>query len=108
GDELRTDVPAALPYGQTASNNFEAMIYHASETLITPADNIRLQDVNLSIDLPSRWVSKLQFQNARAFVYLRNLGILWKANEHGLDPRYVHSNYPPAFTTSIGVQLNLK
>ncbi len=50
------------------------------------ADNIRLQDIRLGYTFKK--CPGLPFQDMNAFVYLNNVGIIWRANKSGLDPDY--------------------
>ncbi|SEN69445.1 TonB-linked outer membrane protein, SusC/RagA family [bacterium A37T11] len=74
GDEAFTQVPAWIYPVNYGADNF----YTYSEILVEKGDHIRLQDVRLSYHL-KKW---------QLFVYANNLGILWRANKHGIDPDY--------------------
>jgi len=109
GDELTTDVPAALPYSVSTSSNeyFEALVYQASAALVTKGDYIRLQDINVSYQVPYGLIHGLGVRNANVYVYMRNLGLLWRANKHGIDPEYTGASYPSPLSLSVGVKINL-
>jgi TonB-linked SusC/RagA family outer membrane protein len=102
GDELTTNVPAFVYPQVTARNSF----YQYSEVLVEKGDHIRLQDVRLSYDVPSK--NKF-FSELSVYAYANNLGLLWKANHAGLDPDFVsqYSNtiYPNPASLSLGVRV---
>ncbi|SEN42370.1 TonB-linked outer membrane protein, SusC/RagA family [bacterium A37T11] len=102
GDEKYTNVPSRTDTYEEQ----RAWVYQYTTALITPADVIRLQDINLSYTFKHR-VPGLPFQNLKVFVYSRNLAILWRANKQGIDPDYPHASYPAPKSFSIGLQTNL-
>ncbi len=103
GDEKFTDVPASGKIGEDTPNS--SVIYKASEAVISKGDHIRLQDINLSYTLPSRFAEKLSIRNMRFYAYARNLGILWKANKHGIDPDFVEAMFVVPRSYALGIQL---
>lgn len=105
GDEEHTDVPAYLPLEAISSGNYMATVYSESEALITRGDHIRIQDVNLSYTLAKRITENLNMQSIRISAYARNLGILWKANKHGIDPDYVNALYRAPRSYSLGLNV---
>ncbi|WP_166670658.1 SusC/RagA family TonB-linked outer membrane protein [Olivibacter sp. XZL3] len=78
GDELKTNVPAMIYPFDYARETF----YKYSEVLVERGDQIRLQDIRLSytpkIGMP--------FSNFQVYAYANNLGLLWRANGHNIDP----------------------
>lgn len=57
--------------------------YANSSVLIARADNIRFRDAMLSYG----WTSRAgMLKSAVVYLYLNNIGLLWKANKYGLDP----------------------
>lgn len=96
GDEDKTDVPSFIyPLTVKDRNAFYLNSAHLSEK----ADHIRLQFVNLSYHLNS--TMKYLPKSMRIFLNASDLGILWRANKHGLDPDYPYS-IRPSQTYSIG------
>lgn len=79
GDELKTQVPAAI----YPSNFLRDDFYLNSSILIEKGDHVRLQDVRLSYDIGKRGAV---FKNASFYVFGSNLGLIWKANKKGIDP----------------------
>ncbi|WP_164974157.1 SusC/RagA family TonB-linked outer membrane protein [Filimonas effusa] len=94
GDELHTNVPSMVYPAIANRDNF----YYNSEVNVFKGDNIRLQDINLSYGLNthSEWLKSLNL-----YLYLNNVGILWKANKAGLDPDY---GVPPPKSIAIGLK----
>ncbi|MBS9525971.1 SusC/RagA family TonB-linked outer membrane protein [Litoribacter alkaliphilus] len=99
GDELRTDVPS-LPMGANLNRD---NVYRFSEVLVERGDHIRLQDVNLTYDLPvGRW--NLPVSRVQTYVYANNLGILWKASDDPLDPDF--RSMRPLRSVSLGARID--
>jgi hypothetical protein len=103
GDEQHTNVPAGTP----SYNSSLANAYNRSMTLITSGSHIRLQDLNFSYTLPSALLGRLRFSQARIFANVRNLGLIWAENNHGIDPEYPYSTYPAPRSIAFGVQVSL-
>ncbi|SEN13561.1 TonB-linked outer membrane protein, SusC/RagA family [bacterium A37T11] len=89
GDESITNVPAMIYPLVSASDQF----YSNSSILVEKADHIRLQDIQVSY----------QYRHIQFYVYANNLGILWRANKHGIDPDYATDVLPEPFSISAGV-----
>jgi len=88
GDESFTNVPSLI---YPADNNRD-QFYNLSEILVEKGDHIRLQDIRVSYDLDKQTIRKLPFQNVRIYIYVSNIGVLWRANKLGIDPDYGYSN----------------
>ena len=82
GDEKHTIVPS-LTY---PSNAYRSLFYQYSSALVERADHIRIQDIRLSYDLKKTQLRLLPFDNAELFFYMTNIGIIWRANSHDIDP----------------------
>jgi TonB-linked SusC/RagA family outer membrane protein len=97
GDELITNVPSVTYPG----NAFKDYMYYYSDINVVKGDHIRLQEINLS------WAIKRPlwgFKNIRLFSNVTNLGIIWRANDAGLDPDIY--DIPNAKTISFGFNCN--
>ncbi len=82
GDEATTHVPA---YQRRIGSNYAR--YHSRSDLFTEkADHIRLTNVSLNYDVDQEWLSKTFFKSISFGVNAQNLGLLWRANDHGIDP----------------------
>ncbi|MET3129603.1 TonB-linked SusC/RagA family outer membrane protein [Arcicella rosea] len=100
GDELQTAVPAVTLTANTTRDN----IYLSNERLIENGAHLRLKDINLSYKLSA---TKLGLSNVSVFMYLNNVGILWRANKQGLDPDFPTSDYPQVRTYSLGFKIDI-
>jgi TonB-linked SusC/RagA family outer membrane protein len=108
GDEQFTNVPKDPGYNTSDQYRDQAWLY--SEKLVENASHIRLRDVNLSYDL-YRGKKKYFFKSMQVYLYMENLGLLWKANKAGIDPDYVPLTYstflPAPFTLTAGFKVEL-
>jgi hypothetical protein len=102
GDELRTDVPAFL-YPVNSSRD---AIYGSSEANVISGDQIRLQYLNIGYDFLHQRKLKY-FQHLNVFINASNMGIIWKANNAGIDPDDL-SYFNQSPTVSLGIKTNLK
>lgn len=109
GDEAYTNVPG-LVFGEGANYYASLERYSQSDYLIRSRSNIRLQQIMLSYWMPEKLASKIKAQNLSISLVARNLGLLWTANEEGVDPDYIHAvgnNYQLSpvknFSLRIGV-----
>lgn len=101
GDETRTSVPS-LP---AAVNNNRDNFYTYSSALVQRADNIRLQDINMSYNLSKQQLRGWPFSSLNFYLYANNLGILWKAAKNDLDPDAVNGDLlPPQRTIAFGIK----
>jgi hypothetical protein len=98
GDEAFTSVPS-LP---ATANLQRDQFYLFSSALVERGDHIRFQDIHLNYQLKTKPNSTIKA--ASVFLYLSNLGILWKAGESVYDPDYFY--YKPAFQSALGLKLN--
>ncbi len=101
GDEHRTNVPSMLTY----DNTFRDQFYQNSEVLIEKGDHIRWQDIQLTYDWGRNRFGTLPVQNIRFYIYMNNIGIIWKANHAGIDPDY-QSGIPNPRTFAGGVKVD--
>jgi TonB-linked SusC/RagA family outer membrane protein len=103
GDELKTNVPSM----QYPANYNREYFYNNSDVLATKGDHIRLQYINLSYTLERARNPKMPFSALRVFVVGNELGLLWKANKQGIDPRAIYDGQLPASKNfSIGFNAN--
>lgn len=100
GDESHTNVPSLPAIADNNRDNF----YLYSSALVAKADNIRLQEVTLSYDLNKSQFKSLPFSSIRFYLYMNNVGLIWKAAKGNIDPDYATSVYPPVKTLSLGLK----
>jgi TonB-linked SusC/RagA family outer membrane protein len=98
GDELVTDVPA-LAYPVVAGRD---PFYGASVATIEKGDLIRLKYINLSYTFNRQTIKQLPFKQVQLFAVANNLGLLWTANNNGLDPDY--SSIPASKSIAFGIR----
>ncbi|MDR6783307.1 SusC/RagA family TonB-linked outer membrane protein [Pedobacter africanus] len=96
GDESNTNVPS-FTYDTNANRN---SFYQSSEALVEKGDHIRLQDVSIAYNFPKGFSSKIGLKSAQIYGYVNNIGILWKANNSGIDPDY-NQNLFSGYTGNI-------
>jgi TonB-linked SusC/RagA family outer membrane protein len=84
GDEKSTDIPSLIYPMDFQRSEF----YNGSEVLVERGDHIRLQDIQLSYTFSNK-ITQQAVKNLKVYVYINNLGIIWRANKLGLDPDYV-------------------
>lgn len=104
GDEQATDVPSMIYPANSSRDNF----YAGSVRLVEKGDHIRLHDINISYSVSDRVLDRLPFTGLVFYLYANNLGILWKANDQGLDPDYASGYLLPPLGISLGLRVNLK
>ncbi|WP_225975600.1 SusC/RagA family TonB-linked outer membrane protein [Panacibacter ginsenosidivorans] len=102
GDENSTSVPSMVYPAVSGRDQF----YTNSAVLVERADHIRLQDITLSYTITRNKVKKLPFRSIRLYAYANNLGLLWKANDKGLDPDYP-TGIPPVRMYAFGLKADL-
>lgn len=102
GDENLTNIPSftyPLVDGRDA-------FYSQSEVNVLKADHVRWQFVNLSYSFRNPLLRSLPRSAVELFINISNIGILWRANEEGIDPDYPNTVYPPR-TYAFGARINL-
>ncbi|RXK83078.1 SusC/RagA family TonB-linked outer membrane protein [Filimonas effusa] len=98
GDELTTTVPG-MPAYTTGASQSETAFYSNSEVLVEKGDHIRWQDIQLSWALGSRAkTTKWGMKNISVNVYVNNLGVIWRANDKGLDPEALTVPIPKTYS----------
>lgn len=100
GDEAHTQVPALVYPASTLRERF----YTNAAVLVEKADHIRLEDINLAYTLIPKQKT-VAFKSIRFYGYVRNLGLIWKANNKGVDPYYTKTTAGPA-SFAIGLTAN--
>ncbi|MEI3796627.1 MULTISPECIES: SusC/RagA family TonB-linked outer membrane protein [unclassified Chitinophaga] len=99
GDETVTNVPSAvMSTGNPNRDNF----YYYSAINVVKGDHIRLQEINLSYTLKVKPGSRIK--DPRVYTNISNLGIIWRANDKGVDPEVF--DYPLPRTYSLGFSTN--
>lgn len=99
GDEVYTNVPS-LVYPAVSKRD---LIYNNSEIEAEKGDHIRLQYITIDYDLKTVFRSA-KLTNLNLYVNANNLGIIWRANKHGIDPDYRDNTILPTKNITIGVR----
>jgi len=99
GDEAHTNVPSVV---YSSANQNRDNFYYYSSINVLKGDHIRLQEINFSYSIHVRknWFVK----NPRVYMNMSNIGILWKANDQGIDPEVF--DYPNPRSYSFGFSAN--
>lgn len=95
GDENTTSVPSMrYPYDSNRD-----LFYTLSDVLVDKGDQIRLQDITASYNF--KRVRGLR--NLRLYGNVSNMGLIWRANKHNLDPDVATYGYPNPLTFALGL-----
>ena len=89
GDENVTDVPSMGKYTDDGTRD---KFYNGSSATVAKGDHIRLQDISLGFDLDGSIWKSIPVKQLQLYLYATNLGMIWKANDFGLDPDFVSVN----------------
>lgn len=98
-----------------SAQQYYKALYRVNEPNVFDASYIKLREVKLGYQLPSRWVSKIGFQGASFALVARNLWIIHK-NTPNIDPETAFNtgnaqgleSLQLPTTRSFGFNLNLK
>lgn len=103
GDEAHTQVPSLQYPADTRRDNF----YAGSSALVEKGDHVRIQYLTLAYELGKSQWQALPFQRLQAYATAQNLGLLWTANNHGIDPDYALNSFalPPAKSFALGLRV---
>jgi hypothetical protein len=80
--------------------------YFYSSPLVVRGDHIRLEDIRVSYTIPRLpgWGS--HFRDLDIYLYLNNLGIIWRANKDNIDPDF-QQIYPAPLNFSAGIKVSI-
>lgn len=104
---------ALYPHPTFGDKGYNGQFDGNIDSRIENVSYLRLQQVNLSYNLPKVWVEKLKMKSLKLYVNCENLGLL--TNYSGLDPEIVDtfsgkdtgSSYPLSRRFTLGLQLNI-
>jgi TonB-linked outer membrane protein, SusC/RagA family len=103
GDEAHTSVPAQrFPADQNRDQ-----FYNNSESNVRKADHIRLQDISLSYNIAGNIANALKLKEMKLYVYMNNIGILWRSNNEGIDPDFPTGGIVTPRSISFGLRISL-
>ncbi|WP_297338437.1 SusC/RagA family TonB-linked outer membrane protein [Algoriphagus sp.] len=98
GDELITDIPS----DPGRVNPLRQRFYSSSSSRIERGDHIRLQDVRVAYQWNGGQGSRIR--NLETYLYINNLGIIWKSTDRLKDPDYQVT--PPLTSASLGLRMS--
>lgn len=101
GDERRTVVPS-MP---ATANPARDLFYANTSAFVERGDHIRLQDINLTYSLPAQLTQRVGLKVVDVYLFMENMGILWKATELSLDPDHVYTDYMPPRSMALGINV---
>lgn len=91
GDEMTTTIPAILDkrtYKKVEGKQTYAM-YNKSTERVAKGDFIRLKDITLQYNLPSKWLDKTFLGNVSVSFQATNLWLLYSDKKlNGIDPEF--------------------
>lgn len=114
GDEAFTNVPS-MPYPPPSSGGLgqRNLFYQFAAIHVKRADNIRVQDVQLSYQWNNKKNKHIPFQSVQFFFYPNNLNlIIWRADKSDYDPDFSGAGFnggtaaPSLKTWTGGVTIN--
>ena len=74
---------------------------------VESADFIKLKELDLSWELPKKWLRKVNVGEASVFMQARDLGCIWRANKYGYDPEWLPGTNKPSTSVSFGLNVKL-
>lgn len=102
GDEQKTHVPALI-YPNNVANR-DAFYTYAS-VLVEKADLLRWQDLRLQYTIGKKWAERMRIKSASIYTYINNIGLLWQANAHSIDPDFAQT-MPSPRTYTLGIKVD--
>lgn len=101
GDERYTAVPS-MPKGLVSNRD---VVYQRSSALVEKGDHVRLQDIRLEYKANVLF-GREKNTTLTFYLYMNNLGILWRANRHNIDPDRPYTNVLEPTYTNLGFRMN--
>lgn len=101
GDERYTVIPS-MPETTNAARD---LFYANTSAFVERGDHIRLQDINLTYSLPAQLIQRVGLKVVDVYLFMENMGILWKATKLGLDPDHVYTDYVPPRSVALGINV---
>lgn len=77
------------------------------EYFVEDASFVRLKELSLSYQFPNRWLAKANIKQAKLFCQVRDLGIIWCANQYNYDPEWLPGSGSTKPSTSVTLGVNL-
>ncbi|MRG46969.1 SusC/RagA family TonB-linked outer membrane protein [Chitinophaga sp. SYP-B3965] len=102
GDEKTTNVPGFLDSYMDSRYN----IYKESDILIEKGDHIRLEDIRIDYELVKNTIKRMPFSKVSLYLYITNIGFLWKASHYNPDTRDDVRSVPRQKSLAIGMNMS--
>ena len=96
GDEQSTNIPS----DPGMVDAYRSQFYLSSAATVSKGDHIRFQDLRVSKSWEKAFGKGNRAGHLETYVYLNNLGILWKASKEVRDPDFLVQ--PSLFSFSMG------
>ncbi|MGN0068335.1 MAG: SusC/RagA family TonB-linked outer membrane protein [Prevotella sp.] len=95
GDEKRTTIPTIADYRMMQEDRYLGRAYNAynySTERIAKGDFIRMKEISLSYDFPTKWISHLGLSSASAKLQGTNLFLIYSDKKlNGQDPEFFNA-----------------
>ena len=110
GDENSTTVPVILDHRQSKEDGYLKMLYNAynySTERMAKGDFIRLKELSLSYDFPSKWIKTIGISDLSLKLQATNLWLIYADKKlNGQDPEFFRSGgvsapVPRQFTMTL-------
>ncbi|HET7116307.1 MAG TPA: hypothetical protein VFI29_07435, partial [Hanamia sp.] len=101
GEEKTTQIPSFV----YPANYNRAIFYNNSSVLVEKGDHVRVKDISLAYDFDKSTCHWLPLKHIKLYAYINNVGIIWRANDHNLDPD-APFGIPTPRTYAIGLRVN--
>ncbi|MES2827371.1 MAG: SusC/RagA family TonB-linked outer membrane protein [Bacteroidota bacterium] len=87
GDESRTNIPSYVSSMGTSFSRRNLNYYQYADINVVSASYIKLRDITLSYQVPSKFLQAIKVESFNIFVQSGNY-MVWKANKFDIDPEY--------------------
>lgn len=87
GDEATTNIPRYIPESSANGSIRDVSYYTNADINVVSASFIKMRDITLSYNLPSRIVSRMRMEGISIRAQLSNI-MIWKANKDNIDPEF--------------------
>ena len=95
GDEAKTDIPAIADLRQIQNDSYLGYAYNAynySTARIAKGDFIRMKEISLAYDFPTKWISYVGLSNVSMKLQATNLFLIYSDKKlNGQDPEFFNS-----------------
>jgi hypothetical protein len=99
--DAKTDIPAlSFPIDIGAMQ-----FYEGSRANVIKGDHIRWQDIQLGYQWENTHRPRFPFKKLEAYLTVANLGIIWRANNKGIDPDIPAGGHPTPRSTALTLNL---